>query len=74
MDWVNLFALAVNEENAAGHRIVTAPTNGATGIINSLGYYKTFVPNATMKGCKDFLLAATAMSSDIKNQCVNCRS
>ncbi len=67
MDWVNLFALAVNEENAAGHRIVTAPTNGAAGIIPAvLGYYKVFVPNASLQGCKDFLLTATAIGSIIK--------
>lgn len=67
MDWVNLFALAVNEENAAGHRIVTAPTNGAAGIIPAvIGYYKMFVPKADMQGCKDFLLAATAIGSIIK--------
>lgn len=67
MDWVNLFALAVNEENAAGHRIVTAPTNGAAGIVPAvLGYYKAFVPNASIQGCKEFLLAATAIGSIIK--------
>ena len=48
MDWVNLFALAVNEENASGGRIVTAPTNGAAGIIPAvLHYYDRFVPGAT---------------------------
>lgn len=47
MDWVNLFALAVNEENAAGHRVVTAPTNGAAGVIPAvLGYLVTFCPEA----------------------------
>ena len=45
MDWVNLYALAVNEENAAGGRVVTAPTNGAAGIIPAvLHYYERFVP------------------------------
>ena len=45
MDWVNLFALAVNEENAAGHRVVTAPTNGAAGVIPAvLGYLVTHCP------------------------------
>ena len=45
MDWVNLFALAVNEENAAGGRVVTAPTNGAAGIIPAvLHYYARFLP------------------------------
>lgn len=47
MDWVNLFALAVNEENAAGHRVVTAPTNGAAGVIPAvLGYLVTYCPEA----------------------------
>ena len=47
MDWVNLYALAVNEENAAGGRVVTAPTNGAAGIIPAvLHYYARFVPGA----------------------------
>jgi len=47
MDWVNLFALAVNEENAAGHRVVTAPTNGASGVIPAvLGYLVTHCPEA----------------------------
>jgi L-serine dehydratase len=45
MDWVNAFAMAVNEENAAGARVVTAPTNGAAGIIPAVGhYYLQFVP------------------------------
>jgi L-serine dehydratase len=62
MDWVNLWAMAVNEENAAGGRVVTAPTNGAAGIIPSvLDYYVTFVPGATDRGVIDFLLTATAI-------------
>ena len=45
LDWVNLYALAVNEENAAGGRVVTAPTNGAAGIVPAvLHYYTRFVP------------------------------
>ena len=52
LDWVNLFALAVNEENAAGGRVVTAPTNGAAGIIPAvLHYYARFVPGATTPAC-----------------------
>ena len=48
LDWVNLYALAVNEENAAGGRVVTAPTNGAAGIVPAvLHYYTRFVPSAT---------------------------
>jgi L-serine dehydratase len=62
MDWVNLYALAVNEENAAGGRVVTAPTNGAAGIIPAvLHYYTRFVPGATDTGVIDFLLTAAAI-------------
>ncbi|HYQ69841.1 L-serine ammonia-lyase [Actinophytocola sp.] len=62
MDWVNLFALAVNEENASGGRVVTAPTNGAAGIIASvLHYYARFVPGATEEGAVRFLLTAGAI-------------
>ncbi|MBP8145218.1 MAG: L-serine ammonia-lyase, partial [Inhella sp.] len=62
MDWVNLYALAVNEENAAGGRVVTAPTNGAAGIIPAvLHYYTRFVYGANAKGVEDFLLTAAAI-------------
>ncbi|MEZ4393870.1 MAG: L-serine ammonia-lyase [Polyangiales bacterium] len=62
MDWVNLWALAVNEENAAGGRVVTAPTNGAAGIIPSvLHYYARFTRGADDEGVVNFLLAATAI-------------
>ncbi|WP_211882946.1 L-serine ammonia-lyase [Pseudarthrobacter albicanus] len=62
MEWVNLFALAVNEENAAGGRIVTAPTNGAAGIVPAvLHYYTKFVPGADDDGVVRFLLAAAAV-------------
>jgi L-serine dehydratase len=62
MDWVNLFALAVNEENAAGGRVVTAPTNGAAGIIPAvLLYYRRFVPGASDDGVVRFLLTAGAI-------------
>jgi L-serine dehydratase len=62
LDWVNLYALAVNEENAAGGRVVTAPTNGAAGIVPAvLHYYTRFVPQATDKGVVDFLLTAAAI-------------
>ncbi len=62
MDWVNLFALAVNEENAAGGRVVTAPTNGAAGIIPAvLHYYVRFTPAASDSGVVDFLLTAAAI-------------
>jgi L-serine dehydratase len=62
MDWVNLYALAVNEENAAGGRVVTAPTNGAAGIVPAvLHYYHRFVPGATEEGVMRFLLTAAAI-------------
>ncbi|PID60155.1 MAG: L-serine ammonia-lyase [Gammaproteobacteria bacterium] len=62
MDWVNLYALAVNEENAAGGRVVTAPTNGAAGIIPAVAhYYREFVPGASDEGVVDFLLTAGAI-------------
>ncbi|MCL1635292.1 L-serine ammonia-lyase [Luteimonas sp. SX5] len=62
LDWVNLYALAVNEENAAGGRVVTAPTNGAAGIIPAVGhYYERFCPAANEQGIFDFLLTAAAI-------------
>jgi L-serine dehydratase len=62
MDGVNLFALAVNEENAAGGRVVTAPTNGAAGVLPAvLHYYWRFVPGASDEGIVRFLLAAGAI-------------
>ena len=62
LDWVNLYALAVNEENAAGGRVVTAPTNGAAGIVPAvLHYYERFCPTATEDGILNFLLTAGAI-------------
>jgi L-serine dehydratase len=62
LDWVSLFALSVNEENAAGSRVVTAPTNGAAGVIPAvLCYYRRFVPGATAEGGREFLLTAAAI-------------
>ena len=62
LDWVTLYALAVNEENAAGGRVVTAPTNGAAGIIPAvLNYYLEFVPGANSEGIVSFLLTAAAI-------------
>jgi L-serine dehydratase len=62
LDWINLYALAVNEENAAGGRVVTAPTNGAAGIVPAvLHYYTRFVPGASDRGVIDFLLTAAAI-------------
>lgn len=62
MQWLNIYALAVNEENAAGGRVVTAPTNGAAGIVPAvLNYYINFTPDAHERGIVDFLLTATAL-------------
>jgi L-serine dehydratase len=63
MDWVNLWALAVNEENAAGGRVVTAPTNGAAGILPAvLAYYDRYVPDADDDGTVRYLLTAGAIA------------
>jgi len=62
MEWVNVFAIAVNEENAAGGRVVTSPTNGAAGIIPAvLMYYDRFVPGATLAGIRTFIMTAGAI-------------
>lgn len=67
MDWVDLFALAVNEENANGGRVVTAPTNGAAGIIPAvLHYYRDFLPSYSQQGVREFLLTAAAIGTIIK--------
>jgi len=67
IDWVNLWALAVNEENAAGGKVVTAPTNGAAGIIPSvLRFYDRFTPGANQRGIETFLLTAAAIGSLFK--------
>ena len=63
MHWLNVYAIAVNEENAAGGRVVTAPTNGAAGIIPSvLNYYRNFQPNSNDEGVITFLLTAGAIA------------
>lgn len=67
LDWVNLWALAVNEENAAGGKVVTAPTNGAAGIIPSvLRFYERFSPKSDAAGVEVFLLTAAAIGSLFK--------
>jgi L-serine dehydratase len=67
MEWVTLYALAVNEENASGGRVVTAPTNGAAGIIPAvLHYYTRFVPGASDDGVVRFLLTAAAIGTLFK--------
>jgi len=64
MDWVNLYALAVSEENAGGGRVVTAPTNGAAGIIPAvLHYYRDFIDSYSEEGVENFLLTAAAIGS-----------
>ncbi len=67
MDWITAYALAVNEENAAGGRVVTAPTNGAAGVIPAvLHYYRDHMPGADDDGIVRFLLTATAIGVIIK--------
>jgi L-serine dehydratase len=69
IDWVNLYALAVNEENAAGSRVVTAPTNGAAGVIPAvLRYYERFGANVTRDKIREFLLTAAAIGSIYKKR------
>ena len=67
MDWVSLYAIAVNEENAAGGRVVTAPTNGAAGVVPAvLRYYREHCHGASKAGARDFLLTATAVGGLFK--------
>lgn len=64
VDWINMFALAVNEENAAGGRVVTAPTNGACGIIPAvLAYYDKFIREVNANSLARYLLVASAIGS-----------
>ena len=75
MDWVNLYAMAVNEENAAGGRVVTAPTNGAAGIIPAvLHYYDRFIPGSNREGVRAFLLTAAAVGLLVQRLAVRRRS
>jgi L-serine dehydratase len=67
MEWISVFAIAVNEENAAGGRVVTAPTNGAAGIIPAvLRYFRDFCPKQTVEKDREFLLTAAAIGGIIK--------
>ncbi|MCI5059854.1 MAG: L-serine ammonia-lyase [Alphaproteobacteria bacterium] len=67
-EWLSVYAMAVNEENAAGGQIVTAPTNGAAGVVPAvLRYYLDFVPGANEEGIEIFLLTAAAIGGIIKN-------
>ncbi|MBV9295783.1 MAG: L-serine ammonia-lyase [Acidobacteriaceae bacterium] len=62
MDWVNVFAMAVNEENAAGGRVVTAPTNGAAGLVPAVArYYRQFIPESSDEGLVRYFLTAGAI-------------
>ncbi len=62
LDWVTVYAMAVNEENAAGGRVVTAPTNGAAGVVPAVGhYYERFVPGADHEGMMRFFLTSAAI-------------
>ncbi len=62
MDWLTLYAIAVNEENAAGGRVVTAPTNGAAGVVPAVAhYYRSFVPGADDEGILRYFLTAAAI-------------
>ena len=67
-DWLSLFAIAVNEENAAGGRVVTAPTNGAAGVVPAvLRYAQTFMPGMGREAARDYLLTAAAVGGIIKS-------
>lgn len=67
-DWLCAYAMAVNEENAAGHMVVTAPTNGAAGVIAAVLYYFTNHENGTTEQVRDFLLTASAIGGIIKHR------
>ncbi|AMO56734.1 serine dehydratase [Endozoicomonas montiporae] len=67
MDWVTLFAMSVNEENACGGRVVTAPTNGAAGVIPAvIAYYSRFISRNNQAGIREFLATAAAIGAIIK--------
>ncbi|TWG99073.1 L-serine dehydratase [Mesorhizobium sp. J18] len=67
-DWLSVYAMAVNEENAAGGRVVTAPTNGAAGVVPAvMRYWLRFHVDADQKGIRDFLLTAAAIGGIIKH-------
>ena len=67
-DWLSVYAMAVNEENAAGGRVVTSPTNGAAGVVPAtIRYYLHFHPDADQEGIRDYLLTAAAIGGIIKH-------
>jgi L-serine dehydratase len=67
-DWLCAYAMAVNEENAAGHRVVTAPTNGAAGVIPAVLYYLVVHEDGTQQQVREFLLTAAAIGGIIKHR------
>lgn len=67
-DWLCAYAMAVNEENAAGHLVVTAPTNGAAGVIPAVLYYMTHHENGSIENVRIFLLTAAAIGGIIKHR------
>lgn len=67
-DWLSAYAIAVNEENAAGHMVVTAPTNGAAGVIPAVLYYQVMHHGATEQQIRDYLLSAGAIGGIIKHR------
>jgi L-serine dehydratase len=67
-EWVSLYALAVNEENAAGGRVVTAPTNGAAGVIPAVLKYETFISKPSLEGSRTFLLTVAAIGALYKKR------
>ena len=74
LDWVNAYALAVNEENAAGGQVVTAPTNGAAGIVPAvLHYYRRFEAGADDGGVIRFLLSAARDWHAVQAECIHFR-
>ena len=75
IDWINAYAFAVSEENAAGGRVVTAPTNGAAGVIPAvINYYRQFIPQANKEGIRTFLLVAGAIGALYKKERIYFRS
>ncbi|VED47190.1 L-serine dehydratase 1 [Raoultella terrigena] len=74
VDWINMFALAVNEENAAGGRVVTAPTNGACGIVPAvLAYYDKFIRKVNANSLARYLLVTSAIGSLYKMNALDFR-
>ena len=68
-DWLSVYAMAVNEENAAGGRVVTSPTNGAAGVVPAvIRYYRDHCIGATEPGLRDFMLVAAAIGGLIKHR------